>query len=64
LVGIDEENFFVIGNGAGTKRWWPVHSYTSETGSASWEAKLGRILLPGGGEVNRIKKPRLAIGAF
>ena len=54
LVGIDEENSLVIENRAGTKRRWLVHTKLRKPERVC--GKLGRILLPGGGEVNRIMK--------
>jgi hypothetical protein len=51
LVGIDEENFLVIENRAGTKWWWLVHTKLREPERVC--GRLGRILLPGGREVKR-----------
>jgi len=54
LVGIDEENFLVIENRAGTKWWWLVHTKLRKPKHVC--GKLGRIFLPRGGEVNRNQK--------
>jgi hypothetical protein len=64
LVGIDEEDFLVIENRAATKWWWLVHTAPPKPEHVC--GKLGRILLPGGGEVNNriMKKPRWPVGAF
>jgi len=51
LVGIDEENSLVIENRAATKWWWLVHPVLPKPKRVC--GKLGRILLPGGGEVKR-----------
>jgi hypothetical protein len=61
-VGIDEENFLVIESRAGTKWWWLVHTNFGNR-SAVW--KLGRILLPAGGEVKRNgNAPMASNGSF
>ena len=61
LMGIDEENFLVIESRAGTKWWWLVHTNFGNR-SAVW--KLGRILLPAGGEVKRNGNAPMASRSF
>ena len=50
LVGIDEEKLLVIENRAATKWWWLVHPILPKPKRIC--GRLGRILLPGGREVN------------
>jgi hypothetical protein len=50
LVRIDEEKLLVIENRAATKWWWLVHPILPKPKRIC--GRLGRILLPGGREVN------------
>jgi hypothetical protein len=61
LVGIDEENLLVIENRAATKWWWLVHPIRPKPERVC--GRLGRILLPAGGEVKANgKAPRASRG--
>jgi hypothetical protein len=62
LVGIDEENFLVIENRAGSKWWWLVHAKLRKPTLIC--GNLGRIFLPGGMEVKRNGKAPTANWSF
>jgi hypothetical protein len=63
LVGVDEEKLLAIENRAATKWWWLVHTALPKPERVC--GKLGRILLPGGREVNRnMKSPERRLGAL
>jgi hypothetical protein len=57
-VGVDEENFLVIEDRAGTKRRWLVHTKLPKPEHVC--GKLGRILLPVGVEFNRNENAPMA----
>lgn len=61
VVGVDEEKLPAIENRAATKWWWLVHTALPKPERVC--GKLGRIVLPGGEEVNKkLKSPDPASG--